>query len=114
MMRSTYRTALVLFAAGPRDQCHGGKLGIAAPEWYSSATPTNGRWQQGGKALGEAIATEWKGHGEDYGSPLENVTVECEASGHGTVGPGGADRTRVGRSRAAPSSKPATARNWKK
>ncbi len=90
MKRSTCRTALVTLALALAVSVSAASAASAAPEWYSSATPATAEWQQGGKALGETTATVWKGHVRIADLTLVNATVECEATGTGTVGPGGA------------------------
>jgi hypothetical protein len=88
-MKSRYRAALVAVAAVCAVSALTASAAFAAPEWYSSTTPTTIEWQQSGTRLSEAAPTSWKGTIK-LGDAESESTVECDESAEGTAGPGDA------------------------
>jgi hypothetical protein len=86
-MRSIYRTALTTLALVLATSAVAASGAYAAPEWYTSSTPAAAEWQQAGKALSESRATALKGR-MAVTDQTQEVTVECEIAGEGTIGVG--------------------------
>jgi hypothetical protein len=93
-VRRIYGSALVALVAALALSAGLANAALAAPEWYSSATPQVTEWQQGGAALTESVGTTSKGRvklTEGSKAGLETI-VECEVTGEGSVGPGSVDK----------------------